>query len=370
MPDDLPPIPMVLMVFPPEGGRPELAKSLEAASWRVIQADSASGALTRMRRRVPDAVVCAEGLPDSSGHEFCEVVRRVPEWQALPLLMLGARVDAAALERALEAGADELLPACCDAGELLIRLRWAIRRAESRARGLAFERLQAVRLAASTMAHHLSVPTSFISMCAEHLQDQLQPHQEARPLAQQIEQQVARIRALTARMKAAETAETGLDFEEPELLELPAEEAVSPDGLARSEPYRVLVVDDERDIRAVVRSALHRTKQFHVREAGGGVEALELARRERPDLVLLDLGMPGMSGEEVCAKMRSDPELKRIPVVILTGMCGVQEMVRLFGLGVEGYLVKPFHIADLAQRVLQIIQRMEWLRTLRAPLAR
>jgi CheY-like chemotaxis protein len=106
----------------------------------------------------------------------------------------------------------------------------------------------------------------------------------------------------------------------------------------------VLVVDDESDIREAVAELLA-DEGYEVLDAGDGAEALRMAREHHPSIVLLDLMMPGMSGWEFCARRRDDPELARIPVIVLSAVGGEQ------GLDAAGYLQKPFELDDLLTAV-------------------
>ncbi|MGH7505978.1 MAG: response regulator, partial [Longimicrobiales bacterium] len=88
-------------------------------------------------------------------------------------------------------------------------------------------------------------------------------------------------------------------------------------AVAKRAPTRILVVEDERDIAALV--AYHLTKEgYRVRTAEGGTEALEAAMSDRPDLLILDLMLPGFSGYDVLTEMRRRPELAEVPVIVLT----------------------------------------------------
>ena len=106
----------------------------------------------------------------------------------------------------------------------------------------------------------------------------------------------------------------------------------------------VLVVDDESDIREAVTELLA-DEGYQVMNAGDGAEALRKARAFHPSIVLLDLMMPGMSGWEFCAERKSDPELRQIPVIILSAVGHAQ------GLDAALYLEKPFELADLLSAV-------------------
>ena len=120
---------------------------------------------------------------------------------------------------------------------------------------------------------------------------------------------------------------------------------------------RVLVVDDEADIREVVRLNLE-LDGHDVLEANGGFQALELARKELPDLVVLDVMMPGLDGWAVLAEMKADEsaELAQIPVIMLTARVG--ELDRIRG-GIEGavrYIAKPFSIEALRGAVAAALE--------------
>ncbi len=106
----------------------------------------------------------------------------------------------------------------------------------------------------------------------------------------------------------------------------------------------VLVVDDESDIREAVTELLA-DEGYQVMNAGDGAEALRKARAFHPSIVLLDLMMPGMSGWEFCAERKGDPDLRQIPVVV------VSALGRVPGIEASGYLQKPFGLADLLSAV-------------------
>ncbi|MGH7503662.1 MAG: response regulator [Longimicrobiales bacterium] len=119
---------------------------------------------------------------------------------------------------------------------------------------------------------------------------------------------------------------------------------------------QILVVEDERDISALV--AYHLTKEgYRVRTAGGGLEALEAAQGERPDLILLDLMLPGYSGYDVLAELRRRPELSDVPVVVLTARRDEADRVKGLELGADDYVTKPFSPRELVLRVGAVLRR-------------
>jgi two-component system phosphate regulon response regulator PhoB len=123
-------------------------------------------------------------------------------------------------------------------------------------------------------------------------------------------------------------------------------------------PARILVVEDERDISALV--AYHLTKEgYRVRTAEGGIEALEAAQSERPDLILLDLMLPGFSGYDVLAELRRRPELSEVPVVVLTARREEADRVKGLELGADDYVTKPFSPRELILRVGAVLRRAQ-----------
>jgi two-component system phosphate regulon response regulator PhoB len=120
---------------------------------------------------------------------------------------------------------------------------------------------------------------------------------------------------------------------------------------------RILVVDDEPDIVALV--AYHLAKLgYRVSTAGSGADALELARRERPALVVLDLMLPDLSGFEVLERLRTDDATRQLPVLMLTARREEPDRIRGLSLGADDYLTKPFSPQELVLRVGAILRRV------------
>ena len=120
---------------------------------------------------------------------------------------------------------------------------------------------------------------------------------------------------------------------------------------------RILVVDDEPDIVALV--VYHLAKLgYRVSTAGSGGDALELARRERPALVVLDLMLPDLSGFEVLERLRSDDATRQLPVLMLTARREEPDRIRGLSLGADDYLTKPFSPQELVLRVGAILRRV------------
>ncbi len=105
---------------------------------------------------------------------------------------------------------------------------------------------------------------------------------------------------------------------------------------------KVLLVDDEADIRRIAALSLSGVGGMEVAQASGGSEGIRMAREDRPDVILLDMMMPGLDGPATFQALRSDPETSAIPVVFLTAKAMSAEVDRLRALGARGVLIKPF----------------------------
>jgi DNA-binding response OmpR family regulator len=119
---------------------------------------------------------------------------------------------------------------------------------------------------------------------------------------------------------------------------------------------RVLIVDDDPDIRALVTYRLS-ASGYEVISAGDGEAGLAAAREHAPDLVLADWMMPRLTGVEMCTRMRADPAIAGIPVVLLTARTDDVAMRTGWDAGIDEYLTKPFSPRELAARVEEILSR-------------
>ena len=107
----------------------------------------------------------------------------------------------------------------------------------------------------------------------------------------------------------------------------------------------ILIADDEQSIRLLVGNLLGR--DYNILEASNGAEALDLARRQKPDLILMDIMMPSMDGYSTCHAIKNDVATYRIPVVMVTAVG--QDLDRMFAeqMGADGYITKPFQMKNL-----------------------
>ncbi|HEX6071173.1 MAG TPA: response regulator, partial [Longimicrobiaceae bacterium] len=120
---------------------------------------------------------------------------------------------------------------------------------------------------------------------------------------------------------------------------------------------RILVVDDEPDISALVAFHLAR-ESYRVRTVGDGMEALRAIEAEQPDLVVLDLMLPGMQGLDLLRELRRRPEMEEIPVVLLTARREERDRVEGLRLGADDYVPKPFSPQELVLRVGAVLRRV------------
>lgn len=119
--------------------------------------------------------------------------------------------------------------------------------------------------------------------------------------------------------------------------------------------YKILVTDDEPDF-VVFASAILEDNGATVLQAFSGEEAMEIARREKPDLMTLDLGMPGTSGNDIFEKMRKDPELRDLPIFIITGQPELRRLIYAKdSRSPEGYLDKPITEEALLMNVRKLL---------------
>ncbi len=122
--------------------------------------------------------------------------------------------------------------------------------------------------------------------------------------------------------------------------------------------YRILVVEDERDIQDVVVAYNLQQAGYEVLVASRGDDAVRIAKRDRPDLVLLDVMLPGLSGKQVCQEIRMDPAIATTPVIMVSAKG--EEVDRIVGLevGADDYVTKPFSMRELLLRVQTILRRL------------
>ena len=118
----------------------------------------------------------------------------------------------------------------------------------------------------------------------------------------------------------------------------------------------VMLVDDDSQVRTLV-SKLLTNKGYDVRCADTGDDAAALARQEEPDLILLDLDMPGKNGFEVLEELRGDKQMKDIPVIMFSARSQLEDKITGLDMGALDYIVKPVHPAELMARIRAALKR-------------
>ncbi len=118
----------------------------------------------------------------------------------------------------------------------------------------------------------------------------------------------------------------------------------------------ILVIDDDELVSRTLQRAL-KLYDYQVMVANSGTEGLHLARRHRPDLLVLDVIMPGTDGYQVCRQVRGDPMLKNVPILFLTAKSKDEDKIEGFRAGGDDYLAKPFNMQELQLRIKAILRR-------------
>ena len=121
---------------------------------------------------------------------------------------------------------------------------------------------------------------------------------------------------------------------------------------------KILIVDDEPNI-VVPLEFLMQQNRYETRVAENGEDALELISSWRPDLVLLDIMLPGMDGYEVCRKIRENPDVKGTRIVFLSAMAHSVDIAKGMELAADEYIIKPFAVSDVVDRVRELLEKAE-----------
>jgi CheY-like chemotaxis protein len=118
----------------------------------------------------------------------------------------------------------------------------------------------------------------------------------------------------------------------------------------------VLLVDDEPDLRRIAALSLSRVGKWAVLLAASGAEALAVIERERPDVILLDVMMPGLDGPSTLSRLRAAPSAAGVPVIFMTAKVQKQEVERYLRLGAAGVITKPFDPMRLPEQIRAIVE--------------
>jgi DNA-binding response OmpR family regulator len=131
-------------------------------------------------------------------------------------------------------------------------------------------------------------------------------------------------------------------------------DSLTPQG--RGQGAGVLLVEDEEQLRRVMKDLLQR-EGYRVAEARDGIQALDEVDRFAPDVIILDLNLPGLDGYGVLAQLRSRPATREIPVLVLTAKGDEDNEVRVFELGADDFVTKPFRARSLTARIEAVLAR-------------
>ncbi len=126
--------------------------------------------------------------------------------------------------------------------------------------------------------------------------------------------------------------------------------------MADVEKHKILVVDDDPQIFKIIFRLLN-SKKYQVASASNGNEALKKIEDEKPDLVILDLMMPGMSGLDVSKKIKENFSIQPIMILVLSAKDSQMDRRKCFEMGVDDYITKPFHIASLARKIEYMFEK-------------
>jgi DNA-binding response OmpR family regulator len=122
----------------------------------------------------------------------------------------------------------------------------------------------------------------------------------------------------------------------------------------KSVPAKILVIDDEPDLVSTIQCRLEWSK-FEVVAADNGEEGLEKAANEKPDLILLDIDMPGMNGHEVLDRLRNRRDLRDIPVIMCTALCEAEDIAKASSYDIVDYIAKPFDFSELVEKISNVL---------------
>jgi len=121
--------------------------------------------------------------------------------------------------------------------------------------------------------------------------------------------------------------------------------------------HKVLIVEDEQDIAGLIKHTLERGGDADAEVVGSGDAALKAVEIRPPDLIILDLNLPVLSGVEVCRILRSRSNVRQVPIIMLTARTGEQDRVNGLDLGADDYVTKPFSLRELSARVRAVLRR-------------
>ena len=121
--------------------------------------------------------------------------------------------------------------------------------------------------------------------------------------------------------------------------------------------HRILIIEDDPDIALSIKYSMEREPDFQVKVAADGETGLAEANRRAPDLVLLDLNLPGLDGTEICRQLRNNEATRAVPIIMLTARVEERDKIGGLELGADDYITKPFSIKEVLARVRAVLRR-------------
>ena len=327
--------PLILLVDDAPDQVRVLSEILQGLPCRLLKASSGAQALALALREKPDLILLDILLPDLDGLAVLKELRNNPAAGDGPVIFLSAKAGLDDVVAGLEAGAADYLPKPFHGPELLARVRTHLgfKLARDRERKLLTD-LQET----ASQVKHLS---GLIPICAH-----CKKIRDDRGYWQQVEQYVSQGTALQFSHGLCPDCS-------PIYFPLAQKEARTTPGrhpeTRKPEMPRILVVDDSpSNLRTLIQFL---REDYKILVATSGPVALELARSERPDLIMLDVVMPDMDGYEVCMDLKADPRTRPIPVIFVTGDNEEGGELKGFDLGAVDYITKPFSLSIVRARI-------------------
>jgi diguanylate cyclase (GGDEF)-like protein len=338
--DSIPPdaAPLVLIADDAPDQLQALTSILSGLEWRLSTAGSGEETLIAIMRDAPDLVLLDVIMPGMDGFEVLRNLRERPETKELPVIILTAKGEAEDVVAGLDAGASDYIAKPCSAAELQARVRTHLN----------FKRMR---------DHHTALITELQDALAavKHLSGMIPICSHCKKIRndlgywQQVEEYIG------GRTEAMFTH--GLC---PDCVPIFFPEMVQEQGIITQEPPppaedmesvlpRILVVDDSPlNLRMLIQFL---RLDYKILVATSGPVALELARKEKPDLILLDVIMPEMDGRDVCRALKLDPRTNHIPIIFVTARGDEIDEMEGFELGAVDYITKPFSLPLVHARV-------------------
>ncbi len=299
--DDEPTVIEVLQVFLEDYGYSRFVSTTDSTTAMALAAESR-----------PDVLLLDLKMPHVDGLEILSAIRSSDDLKHIPVILLTASEDEDTKRRALGLGATDFLTKPADPSELALRLRNAL----------------AAKANQDRLTHLFEE--------FERPETPARPKREDAPVVARLEAKVAELTAELDRMRSAAVQPRRVDIETP---------------VEAHKDATILLVDDEETTIDVVQAFLEQQGYNRFVRTTNPHQALDLISKHEPDVVLLDLNMPGVGGLEILASIRKDEALKRMPVLILTASTDVGAKLEALELGASDFLSKPVDSSELALRL-------------------